>query len=506
MIPITEFAGRDVAVFGLARTGIAAAKALKAGGARVHAWDDSDVSRAKAEAAGVPTSDINARDWRSFAALILSPGVPFTFPSPHRVVTLAEAVGVPVMGDIELFARAVNALPPAQRPKLVGITGTNGKSTTTALIAHILAEAGKDVRMGGNIGEAVLDLQPLHAGAYYVLELSSFQLDLIETLRLDVAVWLNTTPDHIDRHGDMNGYVAAKKRIFRNQGAGDWAVIGVDDLYCQKVCTELMASGARHVAPISSGQSVGRGVCALGPKLFDALDGRAEQVADLAEAPALQGKHNAQNACAAYAAARAFGIEPRVIAAAMRSFGGLPHRLERVATIGGVRFVNDSKATNADAAAQALAVYPRIYWIAGGVAKDGGVDTLAPLMPRVARAYLIGQSAGEFADALNGRTAVTLAGDLETAVKRAYADARASGDPHPVVLLSPACASYDQFRDYEDRGDKFKTFVSRLGDEHMAAPEAPRAGPVQTVAAAASPQGVPATAKSPARPAPKGKL
>ena len=465
MIPITEFKGRDVAVFGLARTGLAAARALTAGGARVHAWDDSDVTRASAEAAGVPVSDINSRDWRSFAALVLSPGVPLTFPEPHRVVTLAEAVGVPIMSDIELFARAVNALPATQRPKLIGVTGTNGKSTTSALIAHILSEAGKDVRLGGNIGAAILDLPPLHAGAFYVIELSSYQLDLTSSLRLDVAVWLNTTPDHLDRHGDMAAYVAAKKRIFLNQGAADWAVVGVDDHYCAQVCTELTRAAVQHVAPISSGQALGRGVSALDGKLFDALSGRSEAVADLARAPALAGKHNAQNAAAAYAATRALGVDTRVIAAALNSFAGLPHRLERVATIGGVRFINDSKATNANAAAQALAVYPRIYWIAGGVAKEGGIEELEPFFPRIAKAYLIGQSAGDFSDTLRGKVTVAMAGHLEAAVKLAFADARASGEPHPVVLLSPACASFDQFKSYEDRGDQFKKFVAALAAE-----------------------------------------
>jgi len=464
MIPITEFNGRDVAVFGLARTGLAAARALAAGGARVHAWDDNELSRAKAEAAGVPASDINSRDWRSFAALILSPGVPLTFPEPHRVVTLAEAVGVPVMGDIELFARAVNALPAAQRPKLIGVTGTNGKSTTSALIAHILREAGKDARLGGNIGEAVLDLPPLHAGAYYVIELSSYQLDLTESLRLDAAVWLNTTPDHLDRHGDMAAYIAAKKRIFRNQGAADWAIIGVDDAYCAAICTELTRAAIQHVAPVSSGQALGRGVSAIQGRIVDALSARAETVADLSDAPALAGKHNAQNAAAAYAVTHALGVDPRIIAAAFNSFPGLPHRLERAGTIGGVRFINDSKATNANAAAQALAVYPRVYWIAGGVAKEGGIGELEPFFPRIAKAYLIGQSAGEFADALRGKVAVTMAGNLEAAVKLAFADARASGEPHPVVLLSPACASFDQFSSYEERGDKFKAHVAALSE------------------------------------------
>ena len=462
MIPITEFKGRDVAVFGLARTGLAAARALAAGGARVHAWDDSDVSRANAEAQGVTVSDINSRDWRSFAALILSPGVPLTFPEPHRVVTLAQAVGVPIMSDIELFARAVNALPATQRPKLVGVTGTNGKSTTSALIAHILKEAGKDVRLGGNIGAAMLEQPPLHAGAYYVIELSSYQLDITSSLRLDVAVWLNTTPDHLDRHGDMASYVAAKKRIFLNQGAADWAVIGVDDAYCAQICTELTRSAVQHVAPISSGQSLGRGVSAIGGKIVDGLSGRAEIAAELTQAPALAGKHNAQNAAAAYAATRALGVDPRVIASAFVSFAGLPHRLERVGTIEGVRFVNDSKATNANAAAQALAVYPRLYWIAGGVAKEGGIDELEPFFPRIAKAYLIGQSAGDFSDTLRGKVAVTMAGNLEAAVKLAFNDARASGEPHPVVLLSPACASFDQFKSYEHRGDEFKKYVAAL--------------------------------------------
>ncbi|MGD9967724.1 MAG: UDP-N-acetylmuramoyl-L-alanine--D-glutamate ligase [Hyphomonadaceae bacterium] len=462
MIPITEFRGRDVAVFGLARTGLAAARALVAGGARVHAWDDSDVTRAKAEAAGVSISDINSRDWRSFAALVLSPGVPLTFPEPHRVVTLAEATGVPIVSDIELFARAVNALPAAQRPKLVGVTGTNGKSTTSALIAHILKEAGKDVRLGGNIGEAILDLPPLHAGAYYVIELSSFQLDLTASLRLDVAVWLNTTPDHLDRHGDMKAYVAAKKRIFLNQGAADWAVIGVDDAYCATICTELTRATVQHVAPISSGQALGRGVSALDGKLIDALSGRSEVVAELAAAPALAGKHNAQNAAAAYAASRALGVDHRIVAQALTTFAGLPHRLERAGQIEGVRFVNDSKATNANAAAQALAVYPRVYWIAGGVAKEGGIDDLAPFFPRIAKAYLIGQSAGDFSDTLRGKVAVAMAGNLDAAVKLAFADAKTSGEPHPVVLLSPACASFDQFKSYEDRGDRFKKIVTAL--------------------------------------------
>ncbi|MGE0828975.1 MAG: UDP-N-acetylmuramoyl-L-alanine--D-glutamate ligase [Hyphomonadaceae bacterium] len=470
MIVIHEYAGRDVAVFGLARTGLAAARALAAGGAHVHAWDDSEDTRRAAEAAGVSVSDINARDWRGFAALVLSPGVPLTHPAPHRVVELARATGVPIIGDIELFAGAVNALPAALRPKIIGITGTNGKSTTTALIGHILRESGKDVRVGGNIGQAVLELPALHAGAYYALELSSFQLDLTQSLRCDAAAWINTTPDHLDRHGDMAGYVAAKRRIFANQGAGDWAVIGVDDAHCARICTDLMADGVRQVAPISAGQALSRGVCALGGKIFDAMGMRADLVVDLAEARALQGRHNAQNAATAYALARAFGLERRVIAQAMQSFPGLPHRLEHVASVSDVRFVNDSKATNADAAAQALAVYPRIHWIAGGVAKDGGIESLERFFPRIAGAYLIGKAAYDFAATLEGKAKTKICVDLETAIQAAYDDARESGEPHPVVLLSPACASYDQFKDFEARGDAFKAIVSRIAAEKGAAP------------------------------------
>jgi UDP-N-acetylmuramoylalanine--D-glutamate ligase len=462
VIPITEYSGRDVAVFGLARTGLAAALSLAAGGARVHAWDDDERMRAAAEAAGVAVSDINARGWGSFAALVLSPGVPFTYPQPHRVVQLARATGVPVVGDIELFARAVNALAPHARPKVIGVTGTNGKSTTTALIGHILKEAGKDAQVGGNIGHAVLDLPSLHTGAFYVLELSSFQLDLVDSLRCDVAVWINTAPDHLNRHGDMRSYAAAKKRIFANQGAGDWAVIGVDDDVCAGVCAELMAQGARSMAPISAGQALSRGVCAIGGKLVDAMGPRSQFVVDLGEIASLQGRHNAQNAAAAYAAARALRIDRREIAEAMRSFPGLPHRLEQAGLVSGVCFINDSKATNADAAAQALAVFPNAYWIAGGVAKEGGIDSLSRFFPRLAGVYLIGECAQQFATTLSGKARVTMAGDLETAVAQAFVDARDSGEPHPVVLLSPACASYDQFRDFEERGEAFKKIVSGI--------------------------------------------
>ncbi|MEO0983215.1 MAG: UDP-N-acetylmuramoyl-L-alanine--D-glutamate ligase [Pseudomonadota bacterium] len=469
MIPIVEYAGRDVAVFGLGRTGLSAAKALMAGGARVHAWDDNEDTRAKAIEAGVPLDDINKRDWQGFAALVLSPGVPYKFPQPHRVVRMAEMVNVPVVGDMELFARAVLSLPERGRPKIVGITGTNGKSTTTALIGHILKEAGRDVRVGGNIGTGVLDMAPLHAHAIYVLELSSYQLDLVKSLHCDVAVWLNLSPDHLDRHGGMDGYIAAKKRIFNNQTARDWAIVGVDDLHSQSVAMERSASGPARVAQISAEFALGHGVSAIEGRLFDCLSGKALRAGDLRDAAALPGRHNHQNAAAAYAACRALGVDSQVIMAAIDTFPGLPHRLEVAGVVDGVRFINDSKATNAQAAEHALKAFPKVYWIAGGRAKSGGIDELEPLFPRVAKAYLIGEAQDDLAASLKGKAPTEKCGDLERAVRKAHADAAQSGEADPVVLLSPACASFDQFTDFEARGDAFKAAVAALDLERMKA-------------------------------------
>ncbi|MEL6661671.1 MAG: UDP-N-acetylmuramoyl-L-alanine--D-glutamate ligase [Pseudomonadota bacterium] len=467
MIPVTEYAGRDVAVFGLGRTGLSAAKALMAGGARVHAWDDDEATRAKAEAAGVALSDINKRDWQGFAALVLSPGVPYRFPQPHRLVRMAEAVGVPVVGDMELFARAVQSLPERGRPKVVGVTGTNGKSTTTALIGHILKQAGMDARVGGNIGQGVLDMAALHANAVYVLELSSYQLDLVKSLHCNVAVFLNLSPDHLERHGGIDGYFAAKKRIFAGQQAGDTAVIGVDDVYTQSLALELKRSPAR-VWQVSSDFALGKGVSAVGGALFDSLSGKAVCVGDLGAAPALRGAHNHQNTAAAYAACRALGVDGKTILAGIESFPGLPHRLEVVAEKAGVTFVNDSKATNAQAAEQALKAFDRVYWIAGGRPKTEGIAALAPHFPRVAKAYLVGEAEDAFAKTLKGKAPVKKCGTVHAAVADAFADARASGETDPIVLLSPACASWDQFPDFEARGEAFRRAVEALSIETAA--------------------------------------
>ena len=461
MIPVRGFEGKTVAVFGLGRTGLTAARALLAGGAKVALWDEKAASREAAAAEGLDVVDLSTADWSAFAALMLSPGVPLTHPKPHWTVDKAREAGVEVLGDVELFARTVNAAPDHKKPKIVAITGTNGKSTTTALIGHMFRHAGRDTRVGGNIGLGVLGLDDMHGGAVYVLELSSYQLDLTSSLKADATVLLNLSPDHLDRHGGMDGYIAAKRRIFLNQGKGDTAIIGVDDPWCQQICTEITAANRRTIWPISAGKAMGRGVYALQGVLYDATGERVTEMADLLRAKSLPGRHNWQNACAAYAAAVALGIPPMQAVEGLMSFPGLAHRMETVGKIGRVRFVNDSKATNADAARQAMSSYPKIYWIAGGVAKAGGIDDLADLFPRVAGAYLIGEAAGDFGKTLEGKAPVRQCGSIEVATAAAYADALDSGED-AIVLLSPACASFDQFSDFEARGEAFRAAVEGL--------------------------------------------
>ncbi|MDD3836346.1 MAG: UDP-N-acetylmuramoyl-L-alanine--D-glutamate ligase [Phenylobacterium sp.] len=461
MIPVRGFEGKTVAVFGLARTGLAAARALQAGGVEVALWDEKPAAREAAAAEGLPLVDLTTADWSRFAALMLSPGVPLTHPAPHWTVEKARAHGVEILGDIELFARTVNAAPDHKRPKVVAVTGTNGKSTTTALIAHICASAGRDTRIGGNIGFGVLGLEDMHGGAVYVLEMSSYQLDLTSSLKPDVAVLLNISPDHLERHGGMDGYVAAKRRVLLNQGKGDTAVIGVDDPWGQQICTEITAANRRTIVPISASKAMGRGVYALQGLLYDATGERAVEVTDLLRARSLPGRHNWQNAAAAYAAARGLGISHEEAAEGLMSFPGLAHRMETVGAIGQVRFVNDSKATNADAARQAMSSYPKFYWIAGGQPKTGGIDSLEDLFPRVVQAYLVGEAAPAFAETLKGKAPVVQAGTIEAAVARAYADAAGSGE-EAIVLLSPACASFDQYADFEERGEAFRAAVQAL--------------------------------------------
>jgi UDP-N-acetylmuramoylalanine--D-glutamate ligase len=455
MIEVTAFRDEQVAVLGLARSGLVAAEALQKGGARVLAWDDAAAKRAAAAQAGVPIVDLATSDLGGVKALILSPGIPHTFPRPHPLAARARAAGAEIIGDIELLARSCRSA------RYVGITGTNGKSTTTALIGHILRAAGRTVAVGGNLGTPALALAALGADGIYVLELSSYQLELTESLACDVAVLLNITPDHLDRHGGMEGYIAAKRRIFGARHKARAAVVGIDDAPCRALAAELAAAGA-SVIPVSTETRAPGGVEIESGWLVDDMDGAGTRVLDLGALARLPGRHNWQNAAAAYAAARRLGLAPGEIAAALSSFPGLAHRQELIAAIDGVRYVNDSKATNADAAGKALACYDEVYWIAGGIAKAGGIAALAPFFPRIRHAFLIGAAAAEFEATLAGRVACTRCAGLAEAVAQARGAALAAAKPGAVVLLSPACASFDQFADFEERGEIFRRLVAAL--------------------------------------------
>jgi UDP-N-acetylmuramoylalanine--D-glutamate ligase len=461
MLAVPSMHDKTVAVLGLGRSGLSVCRALAESGARTWAWDDAYERRASAAAAGMPIVDLALCNWGRVDRLVLSPGIAHRYPRPHRLVRRARSAGVEVVGDIELLAE--------NQPKrrIVGITGTNGKSTTTALVGALLRGAGIGVQVGGNIGLPVLDLLPKPCDDIYVLELSSYQLELTEHLACAVAVILNLTPDHLDRHGGMAGYVQAKKRIFRNQGANDWAVIGVDDAYGQALMSELAQT--RQAVPVAVGRTLERGVYVIDGHLHDAIDGRDREVADLRPIASLRGAHNWQNAATAYAAVRGLGVAPAAAAAGLEHFAGLAHRMEQAGVVDGVRYVNDSKATNPDAAARALASFDRIYWIAGGRPKEGGLEPVWPFLDRVRHAFLIGEAAPGFAEALAGRVPCSQCGDLATAFERATEAARRDAENEPVVLLTPACASFDQFTDFEARGEAFKALVAGLGEPRRAA-------------------------------------
>ena len=456
MVVVRLFAGRRVAVLGLAKSGRTAAEALLAGGANVVAWDDNPKVR-EALAGTLRLENLAEANCSGIGALVLSPGIPHSFPEPHPAVLRARATGVPIVGDLELLYRA------QPEARYLGITGTNGKSTTTALIGHILQEAGRTAEVGGNLGTPALALAPLGRDGAYVLEASSYQLELLSTLTFEVAVLLNITPDHLDRHGGMDGYVAAKRHVFDRQGSAASAVIGIDDPICRAIAEEMRDARQQRVVPISVREPAPGGVYVdEAGVLFDALEGSAKRVLDLAEAERLPGSHNWQNAAAGYAVARRYGLAPEVAIAAIRSFPGLAHRQELVATIDGIRYINDSKATNADATEKALTCYQAIYWIAGGLSKEGGIIPLEPYFERLRHAFLIGRATEEFAATLDGKVPFTRCGDLTTAVAAASKHARADGQHDAVVLLSPACASFDQFANFEARGDEFRRLVGAL--------------------------------------------
>ncbi|HZZ62736.1 MAG TPA: UDP-N-acetylmuramoyl-L-alanine--D-glutamate ligase [Roseiarcus sp.] len=456
MTPVETLRGQRVAVFGLGGSGLSTIRALAEGGAEAVAWDDGAKARERAAAAGFRLVDLAEADWRSFKLLVLSPGAPLTHPKPHWTVELAHDAGVPIVGDIELFVRERAAR--AQRAPFVAITGTNGKSTTSALIAHVLKEAGHDVALGGNIGVPVLDLPPPAENRTHVVECSSYQIDLSPSLAPGVGLLINITPDHLDRHGDLARYAAIKERLVARSAI---ALVGVDDEPCRAICARLKSCPVPpRVVAVSGDDSPLADVLIRDRRVVARTEAGASL--DLAGARALRGSHNGQNAAFAYGAARALGVAARTIAEAFESFPGLAHRMEEVGRRGKVLFINDSKATNADAAEKALKSFHDIYWITGGRPKEGGIELLRPLYPRVAKAYLIGEATDAFARTLAGAVPYERCGTLGAATEAAARDALRSGADEPAVLLSPACASFDQFANFEARGEAFRAAVDRL--------------------------------------------
>jgi UDP-N-acetylmuramoylalanine--D-glutamate ligase len=461
MIPVTTFVGQTVAVFGLGASGLLSAQALVAGGANVIAWDDNDAKVEVAKTAGIKTQDLHELDWKKVAALVLAPGVPLTHPQPHWSAALANKAGVEIIGDIELFCLQ-RAMSGAACP-LIAITGTNGKSTTTALIAHLLKSAGIDAQMGGNIGVPVLELKDFAPGRAYVLEVSSYQIDLAPSLKPTVGILLNVSEDHLDRHGTLENYAAIKTLLVA--GAEQAAVIGVDDRWTREAADRLERAG-RKVVRVSVESQLRDGYYADGTRIMRATAGKAHPVVQLAGIGSLRGAHNAQNAACAVAACRAIGVAIEEIQKGLVSFPGLAHRMQQVGTrataAGRILFVNDSKATNADSAAKALGSFHDIYWIAGGKPKTGGIVSLAEFFPRIKKAYLIGEAAQDFAHTLEGKVPYEIAGVLSKAIDAAARDAESAGLKEPVVLLSPACASFDQYPNFEVRGRAFTDLVLAL--------------------------------------------
>jgi UDP-N-acetylmuramoylalanine--D-glutamate ligase len=459
MIPVTTFAGRKVALFGLGGSGLASAHALVAGGADVVAFDDNPDKVAQARAASIAVEDLRHIDWSAVAALVLTPGVPLTHPAPHWTVGLARNAAVEVIGDIELYCRERSRVAPDA--PFVAITGTNGKSTTTALVAHVLASAGYDAQLGGNIGTAILSLAPPAPGRAHVIECSSYQIDLAPSLSPSVGILLNVSEDHLDRHGTLANYAAIKERLVAGVPDEGTAIVGVDDNWCQAVADRIERLG-KNVVRVSVRRPLAHGFYVEAEQVMQAVGGTARAVAQIGGIGSLRGLHNAQNAACATAAALALGLSPEQVQLGLRSFPGLAHRMEQVGRKGRVLFVNDSKATNADAAARALASFSDIFWIAGGRAKTGGITELAGYFPRIRKAYLIGEAAEEFAHTLDGQVPHAVVGTLNRAIEEAAHDAESSDVGEPVVLLSPACASFDQYPNFEVRGTAFRNRVQAI--------------------------------------------
>ncbi len=459
MIPVTSFAGKTVAVFGLGGSGLASCRALKAGGAEVIAGDDGADKLTEAAAEGFATADLRKENWSRFSALVLTPGAPLTHPAPHWSVRLAREAGVEVIGDIELFCRERQRHAPDA--PFVAITGTNGKSTTTALIAHLMRVAGYDTQMGGNIGTAILSLEPPRKGRVHVIEMSSYQIDLAPSLDPSVGILINISEDHIDRHGTLEYYAAVKARLVAGVQREGTAIIGVDDGWCRAAADRIEQAGKR-VVRISVKNPLPDGIYVDHETVWRAEGGARHEVARIGGIGSLRGLHNAQNAACASACALALGVPAETLQKGLRSFPGLAHRMEQVGRCGNVLFVNDSKGTNADAAAHALSSFADIFWIAGGKPKVGGITGLSEFFPRIRKAYLIGEAAGEFAQTLGARVPHEISQTLDVAVAHAARDAEASGLAEAIVLLSPACASFDQYRNFEIRGTKFRELVQAL--------------------------------------------
>jgi UDP-N-acetylmuramoylalanine--D-glutamate ligase len=459
MIPITVFAGKKVAVFGLGKSGLLSAGALIKGGAEVIVYDDNEKMRSEAASAGLNVQNLHEADWCAIAALVLAPGVPLTHPTPHWTVQLAQKADVEVIGDIELFCR--ERVKSGARCPLIAITGTNGKSTTTALTAHLVEAAGRDAQMGGNIGVPVLALEPFAQNHVYVLEVSSYQIDLAPSLRATVGILLNVTEDHLDRHGTMENYAALKTLLPASVEQGGTAVIAVDDRWTRSGADRIERAG-RKVVRVSVEAPLRDGYYAEGTRIMQASGGKAHAVAQLAGIGSLRGRHNAQNAACAIAACVAIGIDLPTIQKGLVSFPGLAHRMQQVGRKDSILYVNDSKATNADSAAKALGSFNDIFWIAGGKPKTGGIVSLAEFFPRIRKAYLIGEAAADFARTLDGKVEYEIVEVMSAAVDAATRDAAASGLKEPVVLLSPACASFDQYPNFEIRGKAFTDLVRAL--------------------------------------------
>ncbi len=465
MITVDQYKDKTVGILGLARSGVSATRALCAGGARVVAWDDKEEARSNAPQ-GTSIERWEHWPWDKLDALVLSPGIQLTHPEPHAIVERANDAGVEIIGDLDLFARAVRAQADESHPaRIIAISGTNGKSTITALVGHILQACGFEPQIGGNIGNPALELSPPKPKTFYVLEVSSYQIALSPNLHPNISVLSNISPDHIDRHGSLENYARVKAALLERTLSGGCIIVGTDDPPSSEIFTKLIAGDRHDAIAVSVGKVLGRGTFVIDGKLYDASKHPAEEIGDLSAAQHLRGTHNWQNAALAYAAVRPLVRDPQEIMAAILRFPGLSHRMEDVRQIGDVHFVNDSKATNAEAASRALACFDNIFWIVGGKAKEGGIETLAPYFARIRKAYLIGEAATQFAETLKGKVDFEISETITRALQSAAADAAQSTVSDAVVLLSPACASFDQFRDFEERGDIFRVAVNYLTSE-----------------------------------------